>query len=209
MPAEERREAILTAARPLLLQHGDDLSTRQIAAAAGVAEGTLFRVFENKDAIVDALLTRALDPGPTCRRLAALDPGAPLDERVGRAVGILTEQIHQVSSLVSATVRRGLRPDDADWQRAARRRHHHGQHLQQLTEALVEVLRPDADRLAVPLPLAAGYIRSAVFATTHPYFTDGTFTGPQQLTAVLLHGLCPDPAAPATPATCPGRNPAC
>jgi AcrR family transcriptional regulator len=45
MAPDDRRRAIVAAVVPLLLEHGDDVSTRQIADAAGIAEGTIFRVF--------------------------------------------------------------------------------------------------------------------------------------------------------------------
>ena len=60
MPPEERRAALVEATLPLLLEHGATVSTRQIAEAAGVAEGTIFRVFESKDDLVHACLHDAL-----------------------------------------------------------------------------------------------------------------------------------------------------
>ena len=38
MPSEERRASIIEAIRPLLAEHGDRLTSRQIAEAAGIAE---------------------------------------------------------------------------------------------------------------------------------------------------------------------------
>ena len=49
MPAEERRTAIIEAVRPLLAEYGESVTSKQIAAAAGIAEGTIFRVFADKD----------------------------------------------------------------------------------------------------------------------------------------------------------------
>nr|WP_284286883.1 helix-turn-helix domain-containing protein [Angustibacter aerolatus] len=46
---DERRRHLVDATLPLLVQHGRAVSTRQIARAAGVAEGTIFRVFDSKD----------------------------------------------------------------------------------------------------------------------------------------------------------------
>ena len=49
LPPDERRSMIVAATLPLLLEHGDRVTTRQIAEAAGIAEGTIFRAFADKD----------------------------------------------------------------------------------------------------------------------------------------------------------------
>ena len=64
LPPEERRAAIVAAALPLLAAQGTNVTTRAIAEAAGVAEGTIFRVFPDKDALIQAVLDSALDPAP-------------------------------------------------------------------------------------------------------------------------------------------------
>ncbi len=80
---DDRRTAILEATVPLLREHGASVTTRQIADAAGVAEGTLFRVFDDKLAIVVAAIAKALDPEPIVRAIGAV----PLD---GRLVDVVT-----------------------------------------------------------------------------------------------------------------------
>src|SRR5579862_950547 len=74
MAPEERRSMIVAAALPLLLEHGERLSTRQIAEAAGIAEGTIFRAFPDKDELIAAVLEVALDQQPLEDALSAIDP---------------------------------------------------------------------------------------------------------------------------------------
>ena len=54
MSPDERRTAIVEVAIPLLEEHGATLTTKQVAEAAGIAEGTLFRAFGTKDELVHA-----------------------------------------------------------------------------------------------------------------------------------------------------------
>ena len=56
MAPEDRRAALIAATVPLLHEHGLDVSTRKIAEAAGVAEGTIFGVFPDKHSLVVAAL---------------------------------------------------------------------------------------------------------------------------------------------------------
>ncbi|MDN8643656.1 TetR/AcrR family transcriptional regulator [Stenotrophomonas indicatrix] len=54
--SEEKREAILVAATELVSSLGTGAATAKIAAAAGVAEGTLFTYFATKDDLLNELL---------------------------------------------------------------------------------------------------------------------------------------------------------
>ena len=77
MPAEERRAAIIEAVRPLLVDYGESVTTKQIACAAGIAEGTIFRVFADKDELLDATLEASLDQEPFEQALREIDPALP------------------------------------------------------------------------------------------------------------------------------------
>ena len=79
---EERRAALIAATIPLLREHGASVSTRQIADAAGVAEGTIFGVFKDKASLLKAAVASALDPAPLLRGLKAVDPVLPLRRRL-------------------------------------------------------------------------------------------------------------------------------
>ena len=55
-------EAILTAARELLAERGvEGLTTRSLASYSGIPVATIYRYFEDRDAIVAAYLDRELD----------------------------------------------------------------------------------------------------------------------------------------------------
>src|SRR3954470_21935241 len=62
MSPDERRKAIVRAMLPLLVERGDEITTRQIAEAAGIAEGTIFRVFPDKKALMLAAAEEAINP---------------------------------------------------------------------------------------------------------------------------------------------------
>ena len=71
MAPDDRRRAIVDAVVPLLLEHGDAVTTRQIAEAAGIAEGTIFRVFPDKPALLLAAAEETMDPATARGELTA------------------------------------------------------------------------------------------------------------------------------------------
>ena len=73
MTPDDRRAALVDATVPLLLEHGRTVTTKQIADAAGVAEGTIFRVFDSKDDLVPAAVEKALDMEPFFAELEPID----------------------------------------------------------------------------------------------------------------------------------------
>ncbi len=108
LPIEERRSAIVAATLPLFLDQGAAVTTREIAQAAGIAEGTIFRVFDDKTALLDAVMEAALDPAPTNAAIAAIDDSLPFEARLVAAVEILRQRVlyvFRVLSLASGTTR--------------------------------------------------------------------------------------------------------
>jgi AcrR family transcriptional regulator len=101
--ALRNRTAVLEAARKLFAEQGvEAVSMDQIAGAAGVGKGTLFRRFGNKSGLAAALLdsqARILQEtilhGPP-----PLGPGAPADERLAAFVGAYLDYLLQHLDLV-------------------------------------------------------------------------------------------------------------
>ncbi|GEN79141.1 hypothetical protein AFE02nite_08750 [Actinotalea fermentans] len=103
MSPEDRRDAIVGAAIPLLRSRGAAVTTRELADAACVAEGTLFRVFPDKAALVRAAIERALDPTPALEQLAGVERELPVRIAIAKTVAILQEHAVGVASLVAVS----------------------------------------------------------------------------------------------------------
>src|SRR3954463_4208022 len=102
LPVEERLAAILAAARPLVLEHGRAATTRMIADAAGIAEGTIFRVFPTKDDLFDAVIDAEFDPEPFLEAVGRIDLDQPLEQRLVEAVGLLQRRFVSIFRLMIA-----------------------------------------------------------------------------------------------------------
>src|SRR3954467_2830274 len=102
LPPEERRSMIVAASLPLLLEFGDRLTTRQIADAAGIAEGTIFRVFADKDEIIAAAIESALDQAQLEAALEDIPAGLGLEASLVAAGVIMQRCVIDVWRLVSS-----------------------------------------------------------------------------------------------------------
>jgi AcrR family transcriptional regulator len=121
LPPSERRAEIVAATLPLVLAHGAAVTTRQIAEAAGIAEGTIFRVFPDKESLLEAVVESAFDSASVDATLVAIDPGLSLEARLVEAVEILRRRVSDIWQLRSAlgsmlpsndSARDKLRPPD-------------------------------------------------------------------------------------------------
>ncbi|MFN8026958.1 MAG: TetR family transcriptional regulator [Acidimicrobiia bacterium] len=176
LPVEERRAAIVAAALPLFLEHGARVTSKEIAAAAGIAEGTIFRVFDDKPALLEAIVDAVFDPAPVEAALAGIDLELPLEQRLGKAVEIMvrrSEAIFQVTSAL-ATMRR---PEDRKPRKPPELR------------ALVALLAPDAPRLTHSPEKSARLLRGLIFAGTSRMFSEGPSLTRAEIVTMFLHGV--------------------
>lgn len=100
LPLDERRKALIEATIPLLLQHGLGVTTRQVADAAGVAEGTIFRAFGSKDDLIHAAIGDAFGHDDVGRTLGALPTDADLRATIASIVAIVSERVTRLRALV-------------------------------------------------------------------------------------------------------------
>jgi len=176
LPPEERRSTIVAVALPLLIEHGDRLTTRQIAEAAGIAEGTIFRVFADKDEIIAAVIEAALDPAPLEAALADIPRGQPLAATLAAAVVILQHRVINVWRLLSSV---------------GTRFHEQARRPMADSDALVRLFADHADEIRVEPIAAARLLRALTLSMTHPMLADEP-TSPDELVRLFLHGVAPE-----------------
>ncbi len=188
MAPEERRQAIIEATLPLILERGTDLSTREIATAAGVAEGTIFRAFETKAELIVAAMHAALSAQDALHRLETLPAGQSLDDRVAGILEVLLAEIQRTRSLtaeLSNPELHGPRPHDG---RACPPFRHRERHAK-LVNAVETALAGHSIGLAVPPRTAAQVLLAMAFATSLDITDNNTLAQPRNLAEVVLHGL--------------------
>jgi AcrR family transcriptional regulator len=175
---EARRRAIIDATIPLLRNYGRAVTTAQIAMAAGVAEGTLFRVFPDKDSLIAAAVQVAFEPSPADRELGAIERGLPLRDKLIIAVEILQRRVQAVWQLITML---NLQPPDRGKPDGAR--------FGTAQRVFIDLLEPHADELRCDLAHAARLIRILTFAGTHPRIADGPELTAAEIVAVALDGI--------------------
>src|SRR5450755_25915 len=153
LPPQERRSMIVDATLPLLLEHGDRVTTRQIAEAAGIAEGTIFRAFGDKDEVIAAVVESALDPAPLEAALNGIPEGLPFEEGLAAAIAIMQQRVIDIWRLVSSV---------------GTRFHEMTRRPMVESDALVRRFNEHRDRITVEPIVAARLLRALTMSTTHP-----------------------------------------
>ncbi len=168
----------MAATEELLVTKGRDVSTKAIAEAAGIAEGTIFRVFPTKDAIIDAIFMDATDPEGCRAEFAELSEITDLEECLVAMVAILQRRIARVLALFGVVgFRRPLSFEDAEERRDTG------------LAAIADLLRPHKGRLLVSPEIAAQHVQGVIMAHTHPMMTKQPLQDAEMLVRLALHGV--------------------
>ena len=181
LPPEERRAAIIDAVIPVLIEFGAAITSRQIAEAAGVAEGTIFRVFGDKETLLREAADAYLDPKPLRERLGMIDPALGLEEKIAAILLILRERFRGVISIMSA-----LGYTESEPPHLRDRSPHRGAEYISIVSRLVE---PELDRLNVPPEDVAPYLRLVAFATAIPTFNRNVPFDDEELVRLIVYGI--------------------
>ncbi|MFF3547537.1 helix-turn-helix domain-containing protein [Streptomyces platensis] len=216
---------IVAVALPLVAEYGAAVTTSQIARAAGIGEGTIFRAFKDKDALLDACVAEAVGTDHVLRELASISLDEPLAARLAEAAEALHAHMERMGTVVGALHasghRRGRGPvgggsGGGDGEASPPRGRDEEpsppdsrageapppdsrtQSLTALRNALTELLEPDraAFRLS-PEKVAAAFL-ALLFTrlqTPAPASAADAPLTPDELIAVLLHGTLNAPGS--------------
>lgn len=173
---EDRRDAILTAVLPLLRERGREVTSRELAEAAGVAEGTIFRAFGDKESLLEAALVQLLDPEVFRDELRRIPRDLPLDDKLTAVIEAIRARFGEVFRVMTVFGLQGPPPvgqaGTDDWLAIVR-----------------DLLEPDATRLGVPIDTVAWYLRLVAFGASIEPFAHFRSFDSTELAGVVMHGV--------------------
>lgn len=183
LPPDDRRKAIIKAVTPLLLTKGSAVTSREMAEAAGIAEGTIFRVFKDKASVIIDAIKAGMDPAPVQDALAGIPAVLSMESQLEEATRELLEWSDRVATLFG--VLRTVHTSTGD--RPCGGRRFFTESNAAILSALTDLFERHRERLTVTPSRAAVAFRGFVFASAHP-MSDEKLT-PAEIVGMLLAGI--------------------
>jgi len=174
---EERRATIIEATIPLLIEQGAAVNSKQIAQAAGVAVGTIYSVFEDKDELIKACVKQHFDPHTAVAAFEGLAQLPSLEQRVDGIIRATQQRAAGIFALISLLD--SEERQNGPWRPDERAVHH----------ACVHLLEPFSQVLRVPPQRAVQVIRSSAFSLANSFLAGGEVLSVEDIRDLVMHGI--------------------
>ncbi|MBO2451081.1 TetR/AcrR family transcriptional regulator [Actinomadura barringtoniae] len=187
MSPDQRREMIIRTAVPLVAEHGAAVTTGQIARAAGIGEATIFRVFADKDELLDACVAEVLRNDHVLNEIRSISLELPLAERLAEAGAAIDAYLARMGMVISALYASGRRgrgshgggeQADAGLDRTAA--------MEQTLEAISELFEPERESLRLPPEQISAVFMGLTFSRTRA--VSETRVSVEDTIDMFLHG---------------------
>jgi AcrR family transcriptional regulator len=169
MSPAERREMIIRTALPLVAEHGTAVTTGQIARAAGIGEATIFRVFADKDELLDACVAEAMQTDHVLAEIQQIPLDQPLPARLAEAAAAIEAYLARMGMVIGALHATG---------RLGRGAHGGGDRaeagldreraMDRTRDAIAELFEPERDRLRLSAEDLASLFMGLAFTRARP-----------------------------------------
>jgi len=181
MAPEDRRAMIAEQSVPLFLEHGSGLTTRQLAEELGIAEGTIFRAFGDKDALKRAAVEAFFARGHEQLERGIVDPALPLEEKVAALVHGTRLWTRNMMRMLSLVDRSEIPSFFA------------GKREDIFRTAVARIFEPNSDELTVPPERMAPVMRLAGMAANAAHFDKDASLSDDELVHFILYGIAGRP----------------